>query len=271
MCIITDERHSVSMKRFFAAGCGMLVCFGLVLGFIAYLWLPTVTLFLRYGYADLPSFMERRIAMFDGHEVSFLVSKFSSDSTWKMMNEPDAARSVHEWRKTLDAKFVVNGSYFTETNQPAGFYSIDGADSIVSWPDAATNENGYTFAVNIQDGGMTLYHVPTSSMVGSYSGSTFLSFPTLVLDDASMIASDSGLHARRTVLAQTDDGTTHVIVSESGEVSLYQMAEWLVAQPEHFRIAGNLDGGPSTGISTAGTPWDIEIQSAAVPNVLILE
>lgn len=263
--------YVVIMKRFLAFGCLIMVGFGIVLGIVAAAWLPTMKLFFRYGYADLPAFMERRVAVFDDHEVSFLVSKFSTDTRWVMKNDPAAPKSVHEWRQSLGANFVINGSYFTDANQPTGFYSIDGAKSAVPWPDLAMNEAGYTFAVNIQDGKMNLYHVPASSMLGPYTGSTFLSFPTLVLNDTPMVAVDSGLHARRTVLAQEDNGTIVVIVSESGEESLYQMAQWLAEQPEHFRIAGNLDGGPSTGLSTASAPWDIEIQSAAVPNVLMVE
>ncbi len=262
----------MNLKRIFALGCLAMVCGGVAVGVIAAMYLPTMKLLFRYGYADLPAFMERRIATFDGHEVSFLVSKFAADSQWSMVNNPASPRSVHEWRQSTKSMFVLNGSYFTETNQPAGFYSIDGAESAVAWPEIAIGETGYTFAVNIrEDGTMNMYHVPLSSLLGPYPGSTFLSFPTLILNDTSAIAEDSGLHARRTVLAQEDGGTIDVIVSETGEESLYQMAEWLAQQPEHFRIAGNLDGGPSTGISTASKPWDIEVQSAAVPNVLMVQ
>jgi len=260
------------MKRFLFFGCLTMVCGGVLIGLAVATYLPMARSFFQYGYADLPAFMERRITSFDGHEVSFLVSKFSSDSRWFMVSDPSAPKSVHEWRTNLNAMFVMNGSYFSDVFQPTGFYSIDGAESVVSWPELAPGEAGYTFAVNIrQDGTMNMYHVPASSMFGAYPGSTLLSFPTLVLNDTAMIETDSGLHARRTVLAQEDNGTVDVIVSESGEVSLYQMAQWLAQQPEHFRIAGNLDGGPSTGISTAASPWDIEIQSAAVPNVLVVE
>ena len=223
---------------------------------------------LRYGYTDLPGFMERRVGMFDGHEVSFLVSKFSADSHWSIKNDISAPKSVHEWRQLLRAKLVINGSYFSESYDPTGFYSIDGSDSAIQWPNTAFDENGYTFAVNIQEEKMNMYFVPASSTIGPYPGSTFLSFPTLVLNDVPMVDIDSGLHARRTVLAQTEDSAIYVIVSEKGEVSLYQMAQWLVAQPEHFRIAGNLDGGPSTGLSAESKPWNIDIQSSAVPNVL---
>lgn len=239
---------------------------------IARVWLPMATAYFRYGYADLPDFMERRVATIDDHEVSFLVSKFSAnDYRWNLTNTPSDPKTIHEWRQNIGAMFVMNGSYFNDANQPTGFYSIDGESSTVPWPAGNSDDNGYTFAVNVNDGSVNLYFVPASSTLGPTQGSTFLSFPTLILNDTPLVKEDSGLHARRSVLAQTDDGTVYVFTSEVGEESLYQMAQWLAAQPEHFRIAGNLDGGPSTGISTASTPWDVEIQSAAVPNVLSVD
>lgn len=257
------------MRKWIGCGCIGLASIAISIAAAIHFLLPTGLLYFKYGYADLPAFMERRTATIDNHPVSFLISKFSENAfKWGLANDPSRPRSVHEWRKDLGADFVMNGSYFTETNQPSGFYSIDGGSSAVPWPATAFNENGYTFAVNITDGKMNMYFVPASSMLGPYSGSTFLSFPTLVLNDTPMVATDSGLHARRTVLAETNEGVIYVIVSEAGEESLYQMAQWLVAQPEHFRIAGNLDGGPSTGISTESSPWNIEVQSATVPNVI---
>ncbi len=260
------------MRKWIACGCVGLVALAAPIIAVIYFLLPTGLAYFKYGYTNLPTFMERRVATFDGHEVSFLVSKFSeADSRWGLANDPTSPRTVHEWRTFLGAEFVINGSYFTEADQPAGFYSIDGAPSVIPWPETAFDEKGYTFAVNVNEGRMNMYYMPASSMLGAYPGSTFLSFPTLILNDTPMIDKDSGLHARRTVLAETDDGIIYVVVSEVGEESLYQMAQWLAAQPEHFRIAGNLDGGPSTGLSTASSPWDVEVQSAAVPNVLSVE
>ncbi len=260
------------MRKWIACGCVGLVAIIAPIIAIIYFLLPTGMQYFKYGYTKLPAFMERRVTAFDGHEVSFLVSKISVDAVkWGLTNDPSSPRSVHEWRTFLGAEFVINGSYFTETNEPSGFYSIDGASSQVPWPANAFDENGYTFAVNVNDEKMNMYFVPTSATLGPFPGSTFLSFPTLILNDTPQITIDSGLHARRTVLAQTDDGNIYVIVSESGEVSLYQMAQWLAAQPEQFSIAGNLDGGPSTGVSVTSTPSDIEVQSAAVPNILYWE
>lgn len=256
------------MKRVLA-GCGIFIVAVTVMAIIAaHIVFPTVRNYLRYGYTDLPSFMERREAIFDGHPVSFLVSKFSPDAMlWSLVNDPSSPKSVQSWRSDLDTDFVINGAYFDEKNEPTGFYQSSNVPSITPWPNIA-DPAGYTFFVSIDDGKMNLSYLPSLAQGVTADRSTFLSFPTLLINNTSMIAADSGLHARRTVLAQTDDGTIFVIVSELGEESLYQMAQWLAEQPEHFRIAGNLDGGPSTGLSTAATPWNIEIHSALVPNVI---
>ena len=262
------------MKRVLA-GCGIFLLISVIALIIAvHLVLPTVQSYLRYGYTDLPSFMERREASFDGHPVSFLVSKFSpNDIKWSLVNDPSSPKSVKDWRESLGADFVINGAYFDEKNEPTGFYQSSNAPSITPWPIIA-DPAGYTFDVEIVDGRMNLLYLPSLAQgsnlpIAREARSTFLSFPTLLLDGASLIESDSGLHARRTILAQTADGTIFIITSELGEESLYQMAQWLVAQPERFTIAGNLDGGPSTGLSTASTPWNIDIHSAPVPNIIV--
>lgn len=270
------------MKRALV-GCGIVFFISLIALIVAIrLVLPTGLSYLRYGYADLPQFMERREAMFDGHPVSFLVSKFSPNAIdWTLVNDPSHPQSIQSWRQQLGSDIVINGAYFDEKNQPTGFYqSSSTTPSITPWP-SAVDPAGYTFDVEIVDGRMSLFYLPSlpslaqgvpadrsSTTIAREARSTLLSFPTLLLDGTSLVTSDSGLHARRTVLAQTADGTIFVIVSERGEESLYQMAQWLVAQPEHFTIAGNLDGGPSTGLSTSSSPWDIDIHSALVPNVL---
>lgn len=257
------------MKQVIALGCvGIAIIVG-ALGIAGYVWVPKFTRYLQYGYADLPPFIERRTAEFDGHDVSFLVARFAAnDARWALVSDSSSPKSIRKWRETLGAQFVVNGSYFTETYQPSGFYVAESGSSTVPWPEVGSS--GYTFGVNVNHGRMHLVYLPQDGLTVPPEGSTFLSFPTLVVDGASMVKEDSGLHARRTVLAQTDDGTTYTIVSESGEVSLYQMAEWLAEQPEHFRVAGNIDGGPSTGLSAPSSPWDIELHSAAVPNVIVI-
>ncbi|MEK7105524.1 MAG: phosphodiester glycosidase family protein, partial [Patescibacteria group bacterium] len=64
-------------------------------------------------------------------------------------------------------------------------------------------------------------------------------------------------------------GHDYLIVTKKGSLSLYELAKWLDEQPENFVIAGNLDGGPSTGLSLENEKHDLEIPSGAVPSVIV--
>ncbi len=260
----------------------VIACIGIVLlatgGYLvvtyARSWTSIGLEYLRYGYT-LPSNVERRTAVIDGETVSFLVVHLDDSMTWGLANDPSRPRSVHEWRADLDADLVINGSYFTETNQPAGYYVLNGESNGVcpmlsSQGDIAF---GYTFSVWIDDAdhlqfGSTASHPELCGGMDVNPADTFASFPTLVLDNASMIEGDSELKAHRTMLAQTLDGATSIVLTESGEVTLYDVAQWFLEQGEDYTIVGNLDGGPSTGLSMRGDQWDIEVPSAAVPNVI---
>lgn len=233
-------------------------------------WPRRIADFLTYGYS-LPSSMERRIALIDGRKVSFLLLHVPQDMTWGFANDPSVVRSVHEWRTVLGATVAINGSYFDGENDPAGYYALSGGEGAVDCPNFsdAASLVGYTFGVSVREEKLHLSYIPNDPSFCSNLLSTtkFASFPTLLVDGAPAVAADSGFLARRTILAQGDNGID-IIVTESGEVSLYEAARWLDLQADNYTIAGNLDGGPSTGISANAEPWSIEVASAAVPNVI---
>lgn len=233
-------------------------------------WPRKIADFLTYGYS-LPSSMERRIALIDGREVSFLLLHVPKSMTWSFANDPSAVKSVHEWRVALGATVVINGSYFDGENKPAGYYVQSGEQSAVECPDFsdAASLAGYTFGVSVQSGQLHLSYIPKDSSFCSdlLSSARFASFPSLLVDGEPAVAADSGFLARRTMLAEGNSGID-IIVTESGEISLYEAARWLDVQADNYTIAGNLDGGPSTGISANAEPWSVEVSSAAVPNVI---
>jgi hypothetical protein len=258
------------MKRIISS-CLLVVAFG---GFAIIAmdhWSDALVSVLRYGYWQLPSNMERRTVVIGDRHLSFLLARFAlGEYNWSFANATAMPKTVHEWREQLGADIVVNGSYFSETYAPTGFYQTPTFASAIAWPDFSREEIpiGYTFAAWIDaDDDLRLGYTPTMS-APAVNAAALTSFPTLVKDDISMIEKDSGVLARRTILAKTADETVYVIVTESGELSLYEVAQWLVAQPEDFILAGNLDGGPSTGLSTIAPPWNVEVRSAVVPNVI---
>ena len=262
--------------RWFVACIGMILLTlgGMFVVMNARSWISASLEYLRYAYT-LPSNVERRTAIIDDETVSFLIVHIDDTMTWGFANDPTSPRSVHEWRTDLDVDLVINGSYFTETHQSAGYYVLNGERNGVC-PMLSSNSDiafGYTFSVWIDDAdhlefGSTSSHPELCGGMDVAPPDTFASFPTLIYQNASMIEKDSELKAHRTMLAQTVDGEQYIVLTESGEVTLYDVAQWFLEQNEEYVIVGNLDGGPSTGLSMRGERWDIEVPSAAVPNVI---
>ena len=206
----------------------------------------------------------------DGRVVDFVVARMPNDQwAWSMQNDPQAPKKVNAWRQELKSNLVINGSYFTETNQPSGFYQLGSKAKRVKLPEP-NQDRGYTGLVGVIDGKLQLGYLPylrLESRVMEYD-SAFLSFPTLLAGGKSMVETDSNKLSSRTVVAQDEDGNVFVIMTEKGNVSLFELAQWLKNQPENFQTAINMDGGPSSGISYSTDNETYDLSSSAVPNVL---
>jgi hypothetical protein len=267
--IMSRPVHVVGLLLF-----GGILAAGFVGVYHAKFWFSLASEYLRYGYV-LPEGAERRTAIIDGENISFLFIPITDDMAWGFANDPSQPKSVHEWREALGANIVLNGAYFTETNAPAGYYSLDG-EANMPCPMASNHGDvvsGYTFAVWIESGrldfGYAADHPDICGGPGVPPVTAFASFPTLVYQDTSMIEKDSELKAHRTMLAKTTDGKSMIVMTESGELTLHDAAQWFLEHSEEYEVVGNLDGGPSTGLSMTGARWSVEIPSAAVPNVIL--
>lgn len=223
----------------------------------------------------LPANMERRGLEFtDGRTINFILVKLPADEwQWSLENRPDQPKTVKRWREELGSQLVINGSYFNESQSPTGFYQTKDQAGAINWPDIEEQKNpsSYSSLVSITNGKLHLAYLPLEpSPRPAALSQVFLSFPTLIYNGQSLINEDSQKYARRTVLARDSHGYNYIILSESGVVSLYEMAEWLIQQPEQFNIAVNLDGGPSTGLSYQHQDQTLDIPSVAVPNIISL-
>ncbi len=227
--------------------------------------------------APLSDFMQRRTVKYeDGRTVNLIVIKLEKDKfIWGTANDQSAPKTVMAWRQELGADLVINGSYFDEEMRPTGFYKPqDEAESRIAWPerDNQKSESGYTGLVQIRNGLLSLYYLPASfQKTPAKDSAAFLSYPTLMADGRILLDSDSKKYARRTVLTQDKNDTPYIVITESGIISLFEMANWLTVQPEEFFTAINLDGGGSTGLSYSDKKINIEITSAPVPNVIHLK
>lgn len=220
---------------------------------------------------QLPKGITRRtIEIDDRHVVLDVINLSAQGFSMSLMNDPALPKSVKEWRAKTGADFVVNGTYFDEKNTPTGFYSLNGSSSVTEWPKVEDQlaTASYSFLVEVQEGEIALSYLPDSPRIEPPANG-FLSFPTLLANGASLVKADTGLRAARTMLAQDKAGDIYLITVEKSSLSLFEAASWLLAQPEGFILAGNLDGGPSTGVSYTDGKRVFDELSAPVPNVII--
>ena len=233
---------------------------------------PTATSTATDAPVILPDNLAFRTVTYpDGRTVSFALAKMPYDKyRFALANDPAAPKTVAAWRDKLGASMVINGSYFSEDMKPSGYYRLDGK-AYGNWPNTERQheKTAYTGMVRIRDGRLALIHlVDDPQPTPDGTDQTLLTFPTLVANGVALVESDTQKYARRTALATAADGMTYVIVTQSGAVSLRELADWLANQPEKFRIAVNLDGGPSTGMSFASGTSAFEEPSAPIPNVV---
>lgn len=220
----------------------------------------------------LPEGLSRRDLVIGDREVTMLVMRLPRDGeAYRLVADPERPKSVRAWREKLGALIVFNGSYFNEDGSPSGYWNNGEGTSAVPWPavDVQTDPYGYTFALTVRADGLEMRYLPDGP-IAEPEAATFLSFPTLVAGGEPIVASDSGLLARRTAVAEDADGNDYAVVTEKGTLTLYELSRWLAEQPENFVVAGNLDGGPSAGISVENERQDVEVLSVAVPNVIAI-
>jgi exopolysaccharide biosynthesis protein len=237
----------------------------------AFFFLATVAGSVFLLREQLPKGISRRTLDIDDRHVVFDVINLTAQGlSMSLANDPETPKSVKEWRATIGADFVVNGAYFDEKNSPTGFYSLNGSSSVIDWPKIEDQQTtaSYSFLVEAKDGKLVLSYLPDAPRAEPPKNG-FLSFPTLIANGRSLIKADSGLYAARTMLAQDARGDVYLVIVEKSAISLYEAATWLLSQPEGFVLAGNLDGGPSTGVSYTDGKRIFDELSAVVPNVII--
>jgi len=227
---------------------------------------------------SLPSFIERRkISLDEDRKVTMLFIKIDQKKwQWFSQNKPDKALSISQWQEKLNASLVINGFYFDEKEQPTGFYQVaKGAPSKIKWPSIENQKknNGYTGLVTItKNNELRLKYLPYSPQPEpNADSSNFLSFPTLVAGGFPLLTKDSKKYARRLALGMDREDNIYIIITELGNLTLYELAQWISQQPEKIDIAINLDGGKSTSLIYKQNNFQLLVPAIKLPNVLYLK
>ena len=159
--------------------------------------------------------------------------------------------TLEDWQAQTGALIVINGGYFWQEGErylPNGLTVIDGIPMGSSYGDfggmLAISEDGPELRWLAQQP-----YDPSETLLAALQ-----SFPILVKPGGQLgfpAENEDNLSARRTAIAQDQEGRMLFMVAPQGNLTLHQLSAYLVASDLGLDIAINLDGGPSSGILLA--------------------
>jgi hypothetical protein len=181
----------------------------------------------------------------------------------------DTPRSLDAWQKETNALMVVNGGYYSISNET--YY----------YPDGLTIVDGQAFGRTFNRGGMLAIDSTGAELrwlaqepydPGEQLQAALQSFPILVEPGGRLgfgPERESHARARRTVIAQDRDGRILFILTPKGYFTLHQLSVYLTESDLNLDIAINLDGGGSTGILIAN-PRELISPTRPIPFVILV-
>lgn len=181
----------------------------------------------------------------------------------------ETPKSLESWQKETGAALVVNGGYFSYTNER---FSPDGLAILNGRPHGQSFE-GY--------GGMLAINGPRAELrwlvqkpydPEEQLTAALQSFPILVQPGGQLgfgAERENHAAARRTVIAQDRQGRILFIVTPQGYFTLHRLSAYLTESDLDLDIAINLDGGGSTGILVAN-PQEIIPSKVLLPYVILV-
>lgn len=180
----------------------------------------------------------------------------------------ETPKSLENWQKETGAALVVNGGYFSYTNER---FSPDGLAILHGRPYGQSFE-GY--------GGMLAINGPRAELrwlvqkpydPDERLTAALQAFPILVQPGGRLgfgPERENHAAARRTVIAQDREGRILFIVTPLGYFTLHRLSAYLTESDLDLDIAINLDGGGSTGILVAN-PQEIIPSKVLLPYVIL--
>ena len=180
----------------------------------------------------------------DDSRAKLIIYKFDPNNVTFALHHNNPPERMTDLANRLEANLLINGGYFDEEFTPTGMFIIDGERI-----GRASYDLHRSGALIIQAGLASLVDTSNDDLpTVSEEVSILQSFPLLVIDNQPAIKEDSGKLARRTVIAENNDGEFLVILVDTTPVSLFELMNILLESDLAIKIALNLDGGPSSGV-----------------------
>lgn len=185
--------------------------------------------------------------------------------------DPQIPRHLSTWATYLQQPtLIINGGYFTPENQTTGLLISDGQ----AWGGVYGDFAGL-FAVTAGEQVSVRWLRDRPYDPAEPLAQAVMSFPVLVKPGGVMgfpADADDGTPARRTVVAQDNQGQILFIVAPRGVLSLHQVAVFLAGSDLEIDVALNLDGGFSTGLWLEAGDSSIKVDShVPVPSIISVE
>jgi hypothetical protein len=203
------------------------------------------------GWITLKTGLERRVINLEngqgGFKENLYLLRIDPDYfRFDIAYQPGSPQRLMDWQSDTDALIVVNGGFFTETNQATGLIVVDSQAYGVTY-------RGFGGMLAISQDTAELRWLPQAPYNPAETLSAAVqSFPVLVKPGGLMgYLEEDGLPARRTVIGQDRQGRFVFILATTGTMTLYEMSRYLVESDLDLDMALNLDGGSSTGLLLA--------------------
>jgi uncharacterized protein YigE (DUF2233 family) len=170
-----------------------------------------------------------------------------------------SSQVVSEWQRAFpESVAAFNGAFFHDDQFPSGTLITQGQS--VGTRSFDTDKSGLLDLAPI----MRITDGVDQDLSITPGREAAQSFPMLIRDHQPSVLTESGKTARRTFVAERDDGAIVLGVVTDGVLTLYQLAIELARQELRLRTALNLDGGPSSGMSVQLPAWH-EVSDSLVP------
>lgn len=209
-----------------------------------------------------------RIERADGSLVPLVLVRLVPQSfAMRVAYTPDKPRLLRNWVISSQPTIALNGGFFLENYQPVGLIVSDG----VAYGQSYEGFGGMLALTASGDLNLRALrdqpYDPNEAIEQSLQSFPMLMFPGGLAADFE----DNGQKARRTALAFDRQGRMLIIIVPGNDLSLRELADWLLVSDLELDRALNLDGGPSTGLFLNSGQLHEQIDSLAVlPIVLLL-
>jgi hypothetical protein len=178
-------------------------------------------------------------------------------------------KSLDTWQKETNAAVVMNGGFFSVANEK---YTPDGL-TIVNGKAVGRSFSGFGGMLAIDAARAELRWL-VKQPYNAYEPlqAALQSFPILVQPGGELgfpAERDNHARARRTVIAQDNNGRILFMVAPQGYFTLHELSVYLTESDLNLDVALNLDGGGSTGILIAN-PREIISPNTLLPFVILV-